>query len=153
MLNDEKGTLRVVWKRVNTETKESENIPFFKMSRSLGDFWSYNPDKQTFAISPIPHIIHFPLNPSIHKFFIVASNGQWNVFSSSEAVEFVRQKCLGTGIGVLKPRNIAKAIVHEALDRYKKRGIKADNISVIITYVNCEKEQQSSNDREVPNIP
>ena len=131
MVVDARGTARVVWQR------PVGSVPVLNMSRSLGDFWSYNPHTQQFAVSPVPDVTAHPLNLSIQKFVVVASDGLWNVMTPSEVVRFV-DKHRGKVQTLERPNSVVSALISEALDRWKRKGHSADNISVLIAFLSQE---------------
>lgn len=109
-------------------------IPFLNLSRSLGDFWSYNPRTNKFAVSPTPDVHVHPLNPKVQKFIVIASDGLWNVMSPHEVVLFIwdyecnEDECH-------QPRDVVRAIMDEALRRWNQKKLQADNIAVLIAFL------------------
>ena len=135
-----KGVPRVVWERRRSKggspdgESQVDHIPFLSVSRSLGDFWSYNPMTKKFAVSPRPDVHVLPLDPSEQKFVVIATDGLWNVMSPTEVVQFIwdyetdSQKCH-------QPRDVVRALINEALRRWKARNLLADNIAVLIAFL------------------
>jgi len=166
-----KGVPRVVWERRRNrgllEQEEDEDgevdlIPFLSVSRSLGDFWSFNPRTKQFVVSPRPDVHVLPLNLKEQKFVVVATDGLWNVMTPREVVEFIwdyehdDQKCH-------QPRDVVRAVINEALMRWKSKNLLADNIAVLIAFLSSEEAVEAqpslsglsgsscpSNDQEVP---
>ena len=101
--------------------------PFLNTTRALGDFWSFSYATNEYVVSPEPYICDYSLDVSHQDFFILATNGLWNIMSQVEVVEFVKQKMSQ------KSTNLAKCLVVEALDRCRKSKRLADNITIIIT--------------------
>ena len=101
--------------------------PFLTTTRALGDFWSFNYTTNQYVISPEPHICDYSLDLSHQDFFILATNGLWKIMSEVEVVGFVKQKMSQ------KSTNLAKCLVVEAINRYKKSKQLADNITILIT--------------------
>ena len=135
-----KGVPRVVWERrredPDTGMELIDSIPFLSVSRALGDFWSYCPRSGKFAVSPVPDVNVHPLNPLVMKFVVVASDGLWNVMSPKEVVEFIWDYEHEKDDEKLhQPRDVVKAIINEALNRWKKKQLLADNISVLIAFI------------------
>ena len=56
--------------------------PFLAVARSLGDFWSYYPEKDVFHVSPEPDTAVHTLDASKHRCLILASDGCWNMMNS-----------------------------------------------------------------------
>lgn len=143
-----KGVPRVVWerrRRSNTPNEEDtvDLIPFLSVSRSLGDFWSWSEQTQKFVVSPNPDVTVHPLDPATQKFIVVASDGLWNVMSPQEVVDFVwsyQQKEEEEEI-LHQTRDVVRALIDEALDRWQSRVMLADNIAIIIAFL---KEENSS---------
>ena len=87
------GTTRVAWKRKRDPEGCSnackkhciESIPFLNMTRSIGDFWSAT-ETNDFLISPIPDVHVQYLDDKV-KFFVIASDGLWDVMNSQEVVD------------------------------------------------------------------
>ena len=148
MMVSRKGVPRVVWERRNggmleeEEDSEVDLIPFLSVSRSLGDFWSFNPRTKQFVVSPKPDVHVHPLNPDEQKFIVIATDGLWNVMSPKEVVEFIwdyehnDQRCH-------QPKDVVRAIINEALKRWKSKNLLADNITVLIAFISNEEAIES----------
>ena len=144
-----KGVPRVVWQRERKVLKADgsppdsttpavfDAIPFLSVARSLGDFWSYNPTTNEFVVSPTPDVHVLPLKPKEQKFVVVASDGLWNVMTPTQVVQFIwdyendDQTCH-------QPRDVVKALIHEALRRWKHKNLLADNIAILIAFLTEE---------------
>lgn len=138
-----KGVMRVVWERERVKSsgkKETDMIPFLSVARSLGDFWSFSSRTGEYTVSPEPHIYDFPLDLSIQKFIVVASDGLWNVMTPSDVINFVYDydnsddKCH-------QPKDVVSAIIQEALSRWERRKLQADNIAVLVAYLSEEESE------------
>lgn len=141
-MND-KGVPRVVWERqrqrlrVNAnpeQDKQTDRIPLLNISRSLGDFWSYNPRTQKFTVSPCPDVSVEPLNLNEQKFVVIASDGLWNVMTPNEVVSFIwdyEHDLLCNQ----ESKDVVRALINEALRRWKSKGLLADNIAVLIAFL------------------
>lgn len=131
-----KGVPRVVWRRLRKSGGEGiyDSIPFLSVSRSLGDFWSFNPRTKCFTVSPKPDVHVHPLNPKEQRFIVIASDGLWNVMSPDEVVQFIwdyehdEEECC-------KPRDVVRSIIEEALRRWEWKRLPADNIAVLIAFL------------------
>ena len=143
---------RVVWERTRTiNNKDSNNekttqvdfIPFLSVSRSLGDFWSFNPRTGHFVVSPKPDVYVHNLDPKQQKFIVIASDGLWNVMTPKEVVEFIwdyehnDQNCH-------QPRDVVRAVINEALKRWSNKNLLADNIAVLIAFLSEGEEYSPS---------
>ena len=135
-MTSRKGVPRVVWSRPKKFGEEGifDSIPFLSVSRSLGDFWSYNPRTNRFTVSPQPDVHVHPLDPKLQKFVVIASDGLWNVMSPDEVVRFIwdyehdQEACH-------QPRDVVRAIINEALRRWAAKRLPADNIAVLIAFL------------------
>lgn len=142
-----KGVPRVVWRRERRRPKDDhmpdntptqfDSIPFLSVARSLGDFWSYSPAAKQFAVSPCPDIHCFPLSPKEQKFIVVASDGLWNVMSPKQVVEFIHDY-ENNDQTFHQPKDVVKAVINEALRRWKLKNLLADNIAVLIAFLTEE---------------
>lgn len=127
-----RGVHRVVWKReidpiTGDSPKEMEEIPFLAVARSLGDFWSYNPENDQFIVSPEPDVRMLKLNANDHRCVILASDGIWGMMDSRESVlyvqkaEMLRAKYIKEVEGHYVPlscHNPSQLLGREALKRY-----------------------------------
>lgn len=135
VMTSRKGVPRVVWRRPRKH-KEGlfDSIPFLSVSRSLGDFWSFNPNTNNFAVSPKPDVYVHPLNPKEQKFVVIASDGLWNMMTPNEVVRFIwdyehnQDECH-------QPRDVVRAVINEALQRWERKRLPADNIAVLIAFL------------------
>ena len=116
----------------------TELIPFLGVSRSLGDFWSWSERTQQFVVSPQPDVNVHPLDPSRQRFLVLASDGLWNVMSPQDVVNFVWDYEMGETKAELidQTRDVVRALIDEALYRWRKKGMVVDNISIAITFFN-----------------
>ena len=132
------GVSRVVWERQQSSDSDSSDavdlIPFLSVSRSLGDFWSYSVKSEKYAVSPLPDVKVFPLDLSQQKFVVIASDGLWNVMSPDEVVRFVWDY-ENDSQSWHEPRDVVRALINEALVRWKGKYLFADNISVLIAFL------------------
>lgn len=133
------GIARVVWERERLQSKGVfDGIPFLGVSRSLGDFWSFNPRTRKFTVSPKPDVYVHKLNLKEHKFVVIASDGLWNVMAPDEVVQFIwdYQNNLpvdDTDNG--QPKDVVKAIIDRALQKWARKLHPADNIAVLIAFL------------------
>ena len=140
-----KGVPRVVWERKKMSDDPDKPptvdfIPFLSVSRSLGDFWSWSERTQQFVVSPHPDVHVHPLDPSRQRFLVLASDGLWNVMSPQDVVDFVWDYEMGEIEAELmhQTRDVVRALIDEALYRWRKKGMFADNISVVIAFLTNE---------------
>jgi len=143
------GVERVVWFRPKNGHKgpirrstNIDKIPFLAVARSLGDLWSYNPDSDTYVVSPEPDLSVVPIDPEIDKCLIIASDGLWNMMQDYESIRLVQElqefgqidchllKALRDK-KVLETRNPAHILVNYALQKWKSSCLRADNTSAV----------------------
>ena len=137
-MTSRKGVTRVVWKRPRKlRGGLFDSIPFLSVSRSLGDFWSFNPSTNRFAVSPKPDVHVHRINPKKQKFVVIASDGLWNVMTPDEVVRFIwdyehdQDECH-------QPRDVVRAVINKALQRWERKRLSADNIAVLIAFLTEE---------------
>uniref|UniRef100_A0A914HU48 PPM-type phosphatase domain-containing protein n=1 Tax=Globodera rostochiensis TaxID=31243 RepID=A0A914HU48_GLORO len=164
------GIFRVIWKRpmrghrgpVRRSTA-TENIPFLAVARSLGDFWSLNPDSNEYVVSPEPDVDVFELKDT-DDFIVIATDGLSTVVGIRAVIEALREaeqfkqlngslpadgngqqnSFLGTDmIDKDIPLNHAHCLLQYA---FKKWGIlRADNISIICIKLNAKEALPEQN--------
>ena len=140
-----KGVPRVVWER-KKKSKDPDmpptvdHIPFLSVSRSLGDYWSWSDHTQQFVVSPQPDVNVHTLDPSRQRFVVLASDGLWNVMSPQDVVDFVWEyETREREDEVLhQARDVVRALIDEALFRWRRKGMFADNIAVVIAFLTEE---------------
>ena len=67
-----------------------QDFAMLNMTRSLGDFWSYNVRSGKFIVSPDPDVYVHKLDMTHDKCIILASDGLWDKVSAHAAVKTVR---------------------------------------------------------------
>jgi len=136
-----KGIRRVCWER---ERKECQGvydcIPFLGVSRSLGDFWSFSHRTQKFTVSPKPDVYAHKLDLEEQKFVVIASDGLWNVMSPDEVVRFIWDYQRASDKGN-QPKDVVKAVIRQALQRWAGKLFPADNIAVLIAFLSEPKSK------------
>ncbi|XP_053659706.1 uncharacterized protein LOC128708752 [Anopheles marshallii] len=137
------GVPRVVWNRPRIGHKGPvrrstpiDEIPFLAVARSLGDLWSYNSAMDEFVVSPVPDVSVIEIDPKKYRCLIFGTDGLWNVMSPKNAVDIVRNAEMENIRIALEGgnewKNPSKLLVNEALDRWNRSNMKADNTSVVI---------------------
>lgn len=137
------GVPRVVWNRPRIGHKGPvrrstpiDEIPFLAVARSLGDLWSYNSAVDEFVVSPNPDVSVIEIDPKKYRCLIFGTDGLWNVLSPKHAVEIVHAAEMENIRIALEGgcdwKNPSKLLVNEALERWSKSNMKADNTSVVI---------------------
>lgn len=100
-------------------------------SRSFGDFKFKNSAGPLISIEP--EVRYLYLDPVQDEFLILACDGLWDVFSSQEAVDFVRNRLRQMPVTEQDPQRVARELVNEAI--YEKRS--GDNVSVMVVALTC----------------
>ena len=132
-------------------------IPYLNVSRSLGNFWSWNDRTNQFVVSPHLDVGVHPLDPAHQRFLVLASDGLWDMMTPQEVVDFVweyetegkEQHC---------QNDLARALINEALCCWRRKGMLADNISVVITFLSKGdtsppgSSEEAVGERETPSI-
>lgn len=132
-----RGVQRVVWNRPKIEHRGPvrrsttiDEIPFLAVARSLGDLWSYNSELNEFIVSPKPDVKVIEIDESF-RCLIFGTDGLWNMFSPTEAVEIVNlaeevnEECKDDWI------NPSTDLIEICLKKWDSTNFRADNISVI----------------------
>lgn len=96
-----------------------QRVDGLMLTRSIGDHNLSN------VILAYPVVHELFINDD-DDFIIMASDGFWDVCSGSEATQLIKARNLSD------EREIAEMLVFYASGEYKKRGIKADDISCVI---------------------
>ncbi|KAJ0022489.1 hypothetical protein NQD34_009979 [Periophthalmus magnuspinnatus] len=135
------GVNRVVWKRPrlthNGPVRRStviDQIPFLAVARALGDLWSYDFFSGEFVVSPEPDTSVVVLDPSKHRYIILASDGLWNMVPPQEAVTLCHNHDKSKSVRSLSS---ARQLVALSLLRWRQRMLRADNTSVIVVSLTC----------------
>ena len=140
------GVERVVWFRPKNghqgpirRSTNIDRIPFLAVARSLGDLWSYNPDNDTYVVSPEPDVNVTPLTED-DKCLILASDGLWNMLLDYESVRLVQEAYDSKEVDPfllksLKDRkteeNPSQLLVQYALQKWTSSCLRADNTSAV----------------------
>jgi len=98
-------------------------------SRSFGDFNYKSPP----VLSIEPEVRCLYLSPVEDEFLLLACDGLWDVFSSQQAVEFVRTRLRQMPVAEQDPQRVARELVNEAI--YERRS--GDNVSVTVVALTC----------------
>ncbi|KAI5725346.1 hypothetical protein M8J77_014257 [Diaphorina citri] len=136
------GVPRVVWNRPKIGHKGPvrrstafDEIPFLAVARSLGDFWSYNSELDTFVVSPEPDVGVIEMDTAQHKCLIFGTDGLWNMLSAQDAVDIVHftevrneQTEMAQSNNWINP---SKCLVDEAIEKWRNSRTRADNTSVV----------------------
>ena len=129
------GVARIFWEG---DGLIPQNLPRPNLSRSLGDLWSVTRGGE-YLMSPVPHTCtHYLDNNDL--FFVIASDGVWDVMDPQEVVEIVYSICKGPTARedwTNKRNQISyalKTVIHKAYLTWHLKNYRADNISCIIVY-------------------
>lgn len=66
-------------------------VPFLAVARSLGDFWSYEEEKNDFVVSPVPDVSVHSFTLPKQRCLIAGSDGLWNVVRPAECLDIVEE--------------------------------------------------------------
>jgi len=83
-------------------------------------------------VSAIPEIREITINYLEDEFIVVACDGLFDVFTSQQCVDYVRDKLGENQIMEQDPQKVAKELVFEAINTATTRKKHSDNVSVII---------------------
>ncbi|XP_065915253.1 protein phosphatase 1D-like [Dysidea avara] len=114
------------------------NFPRPNLSRSLGDLWSVTRSGE-YLMSPVPYTCTHYLTSS-DLFFVIASDGIWDVIDPQEVAEIVYSICKGPTVSKdwMNKRNqisyALKSIIDKAYFTWHCKNLRADNISCVIVY-------------------
>lgn len=129
-----KGETRVVYERKEPshipEVYNVHRIPYLNMTRSLGDFWSTVEDKQDHLISPVPDVTVHLIDVTKDRFIVIASDGLWDVLKPQEVAEMIDNYCKSEMTG----NQVVYSLIETALQKWRRKDRRADNISVIIIF-------------------
>lgn len=134
----------MIWERSRSKpngSTEVDRIPFLSVARSLGDFWSFNPRTEKYTVSPNPDVSVIPLDLSVQKFVVIASDGLWNVMTPNEVVSFIND--YQSQDDCHQPKDVVSSLIREALQRWSSKGLQADNIAVLIAFLSEEEPEKS----------
>lgn len=127
-------------------------IPFLAIARSLGDFWSINPESGQFIVSPEPDVSCRPIDEN-DTCILLATDGLWNVMNSWQAARFLQElKVVKDGernsrdhaseyfstdnyYDVSMPKNDknhALSLVYIAYQIWERRRLRSDNITAVV---------------------
>lgn len=144
------GVMRVVWERKRpASTSETggkyqvDKIPLLNIARSLGDLWSVTKNNE-YLVSPFPDVYVHNFDLSKDKFVVLASDGLWNMLKPQEVVESVCSICKSGVADKVEASKAAHTLVDQALERWNKRNLTADNISALIGFFIDKKVEDDS---------
>lgn len=100
-------------------------------SRSFGDFDFKASPKALLSIEP--EVRYAYLSPVQDEFLLLACDGLWDVFSSQQAVDFVRTRLRQMPVTEQDPKRVARELANEAI--YERRS--RDNVTVVLIALTC----------------
>ena len=83
-------------------------------------------------VSAIPEIREIQINYLEDEFIIIACDGLFDVYTSQQCVDHIRDKLAENPIMEQDPQKVAKELVFEAINTATSRKKHSDNVSVII---------------------
>lgn len=100
-------------------------IKDLSVSRAFGDL-----DAQPY-VTNIPDVFRYKIDKNNDKFIIMACDGLWDVFTDSEAVNFILNECYDEVFNKKKPTiNIAHKLAEAAITRGSM-----DNVSILVIFL------------------
>ena len=105
-----RSNMKVVWNPDGHSKVDCTT--FLNMTRSLGDYWSFNRRTEKYIISPNPDVSAIPLDLSTQKLVLIASDGLWTVMTPNEVVSFIH------GYQHQNEAHVVSALIREALYRW-----------------------------------
>lgn len=103
--------------------KKASNSDYFKPS-AKGDGKD--------IVSVVPEVREIQINYLEDEFIVVACDGLFDVFTSQQCVDYIRDKLGENQIMEQDPQKVAKELVFEAINTATTRKKHSDNVSVII---------------------
>ena len=97
------------------------------MSRSFGDL-KFKP----LGVCAIPDIYRYIIQKDAKDFIVLASDGLWDVYGQKEVCDFVTSH---RDLFNYNAKEVCEALVKEASSRYLQRKWEADDISVIVVFL------------------
>ena len=130
---------RPVWSKPTLDENSGQisytRVSCLNVSRSLGDFWSYNALSGKFIVSPDPDVYVYKLNLTTDRCIILASGGLWENVSPQMAVTTVRCREKAN----VRPNstwvNPSKELCQLSWDEGKRQRKRNDNTSVITVII------------------
>ena len=118
----------------NDKSQLHYRIPLLNMTRSLGDLWSFRENKG-YLISPIPDVSVHYLDPTKHKFIILATDGLLDVMEPQRCVELVHDMSGGNVKCMCEASEVSTKLLDAALKEWEKIKLPADDLSVVTVFV------------------
>ena len=109
-------------------------IPKLDITRSLGDLWSFRENRE-YLISPIPDVSVHYIDPTKHKFVILATDGLLDVMEPQRCVELVHLMSGGNIDSTHISFAITKILIDNALKEWKEKKVPANNLSAVIAFI------------------
>lgn len=100
------------------------------LSRALGDDF-YKPNGRAALVPVDPEVTIHPLQPDSDEFVIIASDGLWDVYSSSEAVTLVKNALKSEPVASA-PRETRAQLVSKILVESAFHAGSTDNVTAIV---------------------
>lgn len=100
------------------------------VARAIGDhsLKDYGVPPEKTAVTCVPVVQHLAVDPAVHRFVVLASDGVWDVFSNNDAAQLVRSRLPdGAAPTAAALEQAAQALVQGAIDRNS-----ADNCTAVV---------------------
>ncbi|ODN06532.1 Protein phosphatase 1D [Orchesella cincta] len=106
-----------------------EEVPFLPVSRSLGDFWSYNFHRRAHIVSPFPDTGAYKIGDDA-RCIILGNQGLWQLISPQDAVHVASEDSLHVS-STSNTDSISKRIVDYALGRLVTESLQPEIVSAV----------------------
>ena len=100
------------------------------VARAIGDhsLKDYGMPPEKTAVTCVPVVQHLAVDPAVHRFVVIASDGVWDVFSNDDAARLVRNTLPDDrAYTAAELEHAAQALVQGAIDRNS-----ADNCTAVV---------------------
>ena len=100
--------------------------------------------KGEYLISPKPDVFVYNLDPTVHKYIVVASDGLLDVLNPQQCVQLVHDvseedDVLGDDVNRIKAFEATQKLIEAALSEWEKHKLPADNISAVAILLTTKK--------------
>ena len=134
-----KNVLRVIYEldspEANDESQKHNQLPKLNLTRSLGDLWSFIGETEGYLISPIPDVFVRCLDPAVHKYIILVSDGVLDVMDHNACVELIHSESKGNVQKRHEAAEIAEKLLEAAIKKWRDKKLAADNVSAITAFI------------------
>ena len=134
-----KNAMRVIYEPslpgANDESQQHNKIPKLNLTRGLGDIWSFIEERGSYLISPIPDVFIRFLDPAVHKYIILVTDGVLDVMDHNMCVKWIHNESKGHVQNIHKAAEIAEKLLEAALKEWRDKDLHADNVSALTVFI------------------